>query len=92
MERRGYIRPALGENASSGDKISLLLELLQGVPQEERTARFVCVVALVWEEGEEIFRGVCEGYIAEEPRGSGGFGYDPVFVFPRGKDFCRVRL
>jgi len=71
-----------GENVSSGDKISLILKSLQGVPQEERTARFVCVVALVWEGGEEIFRGVCEGYIAEEPRGNTGFGYDPIFIFP----------
>lgn len=80
-----------GENASPGDKISLLLELLRGVPQQKRTARFVCVVALVWEGGEEIFRGVCEGYIAEEARGEAGFGYDPIFVFPpEGKTFAEL--
>ena len=78
MERRGYIRPALGENASSGDKISLLLELLQGVPQEERTARFVCVVALVWEEGEEIFRGYVK---ATSPKNPGEVGVLVMTLF-----------
>lgn len=80
-----------GDNASSEDKISLLLQLLQGVPQEKRTARFVCVVALVWSGGEEIFTGVCEGYLAEEPRGDGGFGYDPIFIFP-GEDKTFAQL
>jgi XTP/dITP diphosphohydrolase len=42
----------------------------------------VCVVALVWPGGEKVFEGTCEGFIAEEPRGDQGFGYDPVFVFP----------
>ncbi|MBP9015548.1 MAG: RdgB/HAM1 family non-canonical purine NTP pyrophosphatase [Candidatus Atribacteria bacterium] len=80
-----------GENASSEDKISLLLQLLQEVPPEERIARFVCVVALVWRGGEETFRGVCEGYIAEEPRGNAGFGYDPIFIFPEeGKTFAQL--
>ena len=59
----------------------LLLERLQGV--RDRTARFVCVIALV--EGAEVrgfFEGSVEGVILEEPRGAGGFGYDPLFYYP----------
>jgi HAD superfamily hydrolase (TIGR01490 family) len=58
-----------------------LLEALEGTPEEERGARFVCCVVHVDERGHEIVvRGVCEGRIASEPRGEGGFGYDPVFL------------
>jgi XTP/dITP diphosphohydrolase len=59
----------------------LLVEKLQGV--ENRTARFVCAIALV--EGERligVYRGAVEGLIIDEPRGSGGFGYDPHFYYP----------
>ncbi len=57
-----------------------LLEALAGVSLEERTARFVCWAALVSPEGEEhAVEGTVEGVIIEEPRGAGGFGYDPVF-------------
>ncbi|HEV3330796.1 MAG TPA: RdgB/HAM1 family non-canonical purine NTP pyrophosphatase [Bryobacteraceae bacterium] len=59
----------------------LLLEKLQGVTN--RKARFVCVIALA--EGDRVcglFRGAVEGEIAEESRGSGGFGYDPLFYYP----------
>lgn len=71
-----------GPGLSSPERIELLLQHLQGISREKRTARFVCVVALVWSQGEEIFEGICEGLIAEEPRGNQGFGYDPVFIFP----------
>ncbi|MEX2529659.1 MAG: RdgB/HAM1 family non-canonical purine NTP pyrophosphatase [Gemmatimonadota bacterium] len=57
-----------------------LLELLQDVPEPNRTARYVCVLALVEGEGPvSFFRGEVEGSILGEPRGSGGFGYDPLF-------------
>jgi len=59
----------------------LLIERLHGV--ENRTARFVCAIALV--EGERlrgIYRGAVEGTIVDEPRGAGGFGYDPHFYYP----------
>jgi XTP/dITP diphosphohydrolase len=59
-----------------------ILELLQNAPPEERKARFVCVVALVWGGGERLFEGVCEGFIADKASGRGGFGYDPIFIFP----------
>jgi XTP/dITP diphosphohydrolase len=52
------------------------------VPEEERQARFVCVVALVGTGVERTFRGTCEGTIARVPQGAGGFGYDPIFLDP----------
>jgi XTP/dITP diphosphohydrolase len=61
----------------------LLLERLRDVPPAGRTARFRCVIALAGPaRGEQIVEGVVEGAIAEAPRGSGGFGYDPVFFYP----------
>lgn len=58
-----------------------LLSLLEGVPFQERTARFRCVVAVASPEGlAETVEGVCEGIIGVEPKGYNGFGYDPLFV------------
>lgn len=67
----------------------LLLKNLKGVPAEKRKARFVCEIALASPEGILFtVRGTVEGRIIEEPRGSGGFGYDPLFYFPpAGKTF-----
>lgn len=60
-----------------------LLEALQGIPRERRTAHYVCVLALVHPSGRhELFRGTVDGVILEEPRGRGGFGYDPLFFVP----------
>ena len=69
-----------------------LLELLSGVPEEKRTARFRCVVAIVDREGwVYTAEGTCEGIIATEPRGKGGFGYDPLFYLPEyGKTFAEL--
>ncbi|RLB57392.1 MAG: non-canonical purine NTP pyrophosphatase, RdgB/HAM1 family [Deltaproteobacteria bacterium] len=65
--------------------VRLLLRELEGVEPERRTARFVCVVALVRPDGQSLLaRGTCEGRIIEVPRGESGFGYDPVFL-PRGR-------
>ena len=59
-----------------------LLRLLNGLPHEQRTARYVCAVAMVWPNGKKlVVRGTCEGYILTEYRGDGGFGYDPLFWF-----------
>jgi XTP/dITP diphosphohydrolase len=59
----------------------LLLELLKNVPENKRTARFVCAIALLTEDSEPIVvRGVCEGRIANAPAGEEGFGYDPIFI------------
>ena len=70
----------------------LLLERLRGVPPARRTARFRCVIALAGPAfGEKVVEGVAEGVIAEAPRGSSGFGYDPVFFFPPlGRTFAEL--
>jgi XTP/dITP diphosphohydrolase len=71
-----------GETVSDEEKCVRLLEEMRDVPDSKRTARFVCVLALVDPEGEErIFRGVCEGRILSELRGTQGFGYDPIFFY-----------
>ena len=69
-----------------------LLSLLKGVPDEKRTARFRCAVAVVTPDGvSEIHEGTCEGLIARGPRGSNGFGYDPVFLVPDlGRTFAEI--
>ena len=68
-----------------------LLKELQGVPFEERTARFRCVIALI-EDGElHTFEGICEGNISLEPMGELGFGYDPVFI-PKGMEKTMAML
>ncbi len=72
-----------GHGLSDSDRCAALLAELQGVPRERRTARFRCVVGLVSPDGrEEVVEAVVEGIIAEAPRGTGGFGYDPLFFYP----------
>ena len=73
-----------GEGATDEDKNNKLLELLKDVPVPNRTARFVCVIAVVFPDGTHFtVRGTCEGYIGHKPEGSNGFGYDPLFYIPR---------
>lgn len=72
-----------GEGAADGDRIKKLLDMMEGVPYNNRNARFVCVIAVIDRYGKLLtVRGECEGFIAEEPAGKGGFGYDPVFFVP----------
>ncbi len=72
-----------GDDASDADRIAFLLERMKGVPWEERTARFRCVIAFARPEGAvEYCDGESSGMIALEPRGEHGFGYDPVFYLP----------
>ena len=69
-----------GPRAKDADNIALLLKRLEGVPEGRRTARFRAVVAMVAPDGSAFLgEGVLEGQIVMEPRGQGGFGYDPVF-------------
>lgn len=70
----------------------LLLERMKGVPEPDRAARFVCVLALARDGAVvETFRGECRGAILAGERGSGGFGYDPVFLFPgAGRTFAEM--
>lgn len=73
-----------GEDATTEDKIQKLLNELDGVADGDRTARFVCSMVLFDETGERLHtRGSCEGRIANEPTGDGGFGYDPIFEVKR---------
>lgn len=66
---------------SDADRYRLLLERLDGVLDERRSARFRCVVAIAWPDGRVITAdGACEGRIAHAPRGEHGFGYDPIFL------------
>jgi len=69
-----------GDDAANN---ALLLKNLKGVPPEKRKARFVCEIALACPEGILFtVRGTVEGTIIDEPRGKGGFGYDPLFMYP----------
>jgi len=69
---------------SDDDNNTLLLEQMAGVPEERRSARYRCVVAFVQTPGSrpEIVEATCDGFILSEPRGTGGFGYDPLFYSP----------
>ena len=72
-----------GEGASDADNNALLLRELAGVPAERRGAAFHCVIALCQPDGSCLtFDGELPGVILEAPRGSGGFGYDPLFLVP----------
>ncbi len=75
-----------GEDCTYEDNNRKLLASLKGVPYEKRTARFVSVITMVYPDGRKIVaRGECDGHITEEIKGTGGFGYDPLFV-PEGFD------
>lgn len=72
-----------GRTPTDEDNWTKLLDELQGVPPDKRQARFVCEIALAWPDGRLITtRGELAGAIAMEPRGTQGFGYDPVFWVP----------
>lgn len=70
----------MGEDTSYEIKNARILERLDGVPKEQRTARFVCAIAAVFEDGRCVtVREAMEGYIGYETQGENGFGYDPIF-------------
>jgi len=70
-----------GEDATDEENVAKLLSALQGVPDERRKARFVCDIAMINQDGSQFAaHGSCEGRIAHSPKGTGGFGYDPVFI------------
>ena len=70
----------MGEDTSYEIKNARILERLDGVPKEQRTARFVCAIAAVFEDGRCVtVREAMEGSIGYEPQGENGFGYDPIF-------------
>ncbi|MFH0976821.1 MAG: XTP/dITP diphosphatase [Spirochaetota bacterium] len=72
-----------GENASDDENNSLVLVKLKKVPDSKRTARFVCVIAIVQPNGTQYTaKGTCNGIMTDKKAGSNGFGYDPIFYFP----------
>ena len=84
-----------GPDASDKDNNRELLQLLKGVPPDKRRARFKCVIAIV----DPLFKreftvdGICEGRILKEPRGSNGFGYDPLLFIPQfGKTMAELTM
>jgi XTP/dITP diphosphohydrolase len=80
--------------ATYADNVRELLRRMKDVPTSKRTARFRCVIAWVEPGGAEILvEGICEGSILNEPQGTGGFGYDPVFLVPtRGRTFAELTV
>ena len=78
-----YSARYLGEDTPFDKKMDDVLRRLEGVPQDKRTARFVCAMAAVLPDGtEKTVRGTMEGFIGYEKKGTNGFGYDPIFVIP----------
>lgn len=72
-----------GEGRDDLANIKKVLSELEGIDEKDRSARFVCALALVTEDGKEfVVRGECEGQILKECRGTEGFGYDPIFYLP----------
>jgi XTP/dITP diphosphohydrolase len=72
-----------GENVSDIDRVNFLLAKLAGIPWNKRTGLFRCVIAIATPAGDiAVCDGECRGFIAFEPKGKYGFGYDPVFFFP----------
>ncbi|MBQ6359980.1 MAG: RdgB/HAM1 family non-canonical purine NTP pyrophosphatase [Lachnospiraceae bacterium] len=73
----------MGEDTSYLIKNQYIIERLEGVTGSDRSARFVCVIGAVFPDGHEASaRGAVEGWIAFEPAGENGFGYDPIFLLP----------
>lgn len=89
-----YSARYMGENTSYEIKNWNLIHRLNGVAEERRTARFVCVIAAVLPDGRTLTtRGAMEGRIAHEPAGDGGFGYDPILMLPEyGKTSAEITM
>ena len=78
-----YSARYMGEDTSYHIKNAKLIERLEGVPDEKRDARFVCVIACAYPDGTvDTATGIIEGKLAKEPKGENGFGYDPIFYLP----------
>lgn len=78
-----YSARYLGEDTPYSIKNAEILKRCEGVPEEKRGARFVCVIACAYPDGSvDTATGVIEGKLAHEPKGENGFGYDPIFFLP----------
>ena len=81
-----------GRNATDEENLRALLRAIAGVPRSGRTARYRAIAVLAWPKGPVVqAEGVCEGVLRSKPRGSGGFGYDPIFE-PAGWDRTMAEL
>jgi XTP/dITP diphosphohydrolase len=81
-----------GEDATDEQNLRALMRSVAGVPASGRSARYRCVAALAWPDGRAIHAdGLCEGLLVGTRRGTGGFGYDPIFV-PAGWDETMAEL
>ena len=79
----GVYSARYGHKSSDGERTAFLLENMKDVPDEKRTAKFVCVITCLWPDGRKIVaRGECPGVITHEVHGENGIGYDPVFYLP----------
>ena len=79
----GVYSARYGHKSSDGERTAFLLENMKDVPDDKRTAKFVCVITCLWPDGRKIVaRGECPGVITSEVHGENGFGYDPVFYLP----------
>jgi XTP/dITP diphosphohydrolase len=83
-----------GKSASDAERVNYLLSKLKNIPKGKRTARFRCVIAIASHGGQvEFCEGECNGIIAIEPCGKNGFGYDPIFCFPKyGKTMAELPI
>jgi XTP/dITP diphosphohydrolase len=81
-----------GEGATDPRNLDALLQAMKGIPRGGRTARYRCVAALAWPDGNALHaEGICEGALVSKPTGDRGFGYDPIFV-PVGWDQTMASL
>ena len=81
-----------GKEGDDAANVARLLREMEGIPEKRRGARFVCVLVLAHPDGRWVsLEGTCRGRIATSPRGTGGFGYDPVFI-PEGMDRTMAQL
>ena len=87
-----YSARYLGRDTSYEERFRVILKQLQGLPLDQRSARFRCVIAVAKPSGNiHMVEGVVEGVIADRPRGTHGFGYDPIFFLPElGKTFAEL--
>ena len=87
------IRSARWVPGSDEDRLWALLERMEAIADGERAGRYVSCIAIVTPGGREaVVRGELEGEIGRAPRGSGGFGYDPVFVLPSGQTTAEITM
>jgi len=80
-----------GEGCTYEDNNRKLLDVMKAIPNEKRTARFICTAVLYLPDGKNfIGEGILEGRIGSEPIGKGGFGYDPVFIIPDSRTVAQI--